>query len=110
MTAGLVDWRTSSYSGPQGNCVEVGWRKSSYSAANGSCLEVNFRKSTRSAGQGNCVEVGFKKSSYSGQAGSCVEVGGSPEVVGVRDTKDRDGGMLVFERQAWRRFIRSLRG
>ena len=24
MKAGLVGWRTSSHSGPQGNCVEVG--------------------------------------------------------------------------------------
>lgn len=36
---GIV-WRTSSSSGSNGNCVQVGWRKSSYSASNGGCVEV----------------------------------------------------------------------
>jgi hypothetical protein len=36
---GIV-WRTSSYSGPNGDCVEVGWRISSYSSPNGDCVEV----------------------------------------------------------------------
>ncbi|SNR41279.1 protein of unknown function [Haloechinothrix alba] len=39
-----VAWRTSSYSGNGGNCVEVGWRKSTYSAANGGCVEVGWRR------------------------------------------------------------------
>lgn len=67
-------WRVSSYSGPQGNCVEVGWRTS-----------------TRSAGQGNCVEVA------------------SGPVVGVRDTKDRDGGMLTFAAKRWSEFLDGLK-
>ena len=35
------------------------WRKSSYSSANGQCVEVAaaWRKSSRSSGQGACVEV-----------------------------------------------------
>ncbi len=36
-------WRKSSYSGGNGDCVEVaftGWHKSSYSNANGGCVEV----------------------------------------------------------------------
>ncbi len=35
-------WRTSSYSGTNGACVEVAvaWRTSSYSSANGECIEV----------------------------------------------------------------------
>ena len=35
-------WRKSSYSGGNGECVEVatGWRKSSYSDGNGDCVEV----------------------------------------------------------------------
>jgi len=36
---GIV-WHTSSYSGTNGNCVEVGWRTSSYSGTNGDCVEV----------------------------------------------------------------------
>jgi hypothetical protein len=35
-------WRKSSYSGDNGNCVEVGWRKSSYSASNGGCVEISW--------------------------------------------------------------------
>jgi hypothetical protein len=37
-----ITWRKSSYSGGQGDCVEVGqlWRKSSYSASQGGCVEV----------------------------------------------------------------------
>lgn len=86
------------------------WRVSSRSAGQGNCVEVGFRASTHSGPQGNCVEVGWRKSTFSNGAQNYVEVGDCPEVVGVRDTKDRDGGILVFERQAWHRFIRSLRG
>lgn len=35
-------WRTSSYSGSNGSCVEVGvWRKASCSGSNGNCVEVD---------------------------------------------------------------------
>ncbi|MEO7193435.1 MAG: DUF397 domain-containing protein [Pseudonocardiaceae bacterium] len=37
---GGIVWRTSSYSGGNGNCVQVGWRTSSYSCGNGDCVEV----------------------------------------------------------------------
>ncbi|MEV5544428.1 DUF397 domain-containing protein [Saccharopolyspora shandongensis] len=92
MVSELVGWRKSSYSGVQGDCVEVGWSKSSYSAA-----------------EGNCVEVGWRKSSYSGVEGDCVEVRSAPGLVGVRDTKDRDGGTLVFSRSQWAAFVSGLR-
>jgi len=36
---GIV-WHTSSYSGGNGACVEVGWRTSSYSGGSGNCVEV----------------------------------------------------------------------
>lgn len=45
MTAPELDgivWRTSSYSGSNGDCVEVGWRKSSHSGSNGNCVEVSW--------------------------------------------------------------------
>ncbi len=37
-----ADWRTSSYSGSNGECVEVAiaWRTSSHSGTNGACIEV----------------------------------------------------------------------
>ncbi|WP_190819728.1 DUF397 domain-containing protein [Saccharopolyspora pogona] len=40
--------------------------------------EVQWRKSSRSASGGNCVEVGF-----------------APDAIGIRDSKDRDGGRLT---------------
>jgi hypothetical protein len=36
----LIVWHTSSYSGGNGNCVQVGWRTSSYSGGNGACVQV----------------------------------------------------------------------
>jgi Domain of unknown function (DUF397) len=71
------------------------WRKSSYSGSSG----------------GNCVEVGsWRKSSYSGgSGGDCVEIAGTARVVTVRDTKDRDGGMLAFTADAWATFTASLK-
>ena len=36
----MNEWRKSSYSGANGNCVEVAWRKSSHSVGNGACTEV----------------------------------------------------------------------
>ena len=50
----------------------------------------------------------WRKSSYSGHESSCLEVGRAPGVVGVRDTKDRAGGILRFDRDQWATFITSL--
>ena len=50
----------------------------------------------------------WRKSSYSGGAnGSCVEVARAGHVL-VRDTADRDGGTLAFDRVAWARFTAGL--
>ncbi|GAA4611184.1 DUF397 domain-containing protein [Saccharopolyspora hordei] len=49
------------------------------------------------------------KSSYSSNPAGCVEVAMTPELVGVRDTKDRDGGTLVFTKQKWASFIASVK-
>jgi hypothetical protein len=35
-----IVWHTSSYSGGNGACVQVGWRTSSYSWGNGDCVQV----------------------------------------------------------------------
>lgn len=37
-----IEWRKSSYSNEQGNCVEIAgnWRKSSYTADQGNCVEA----------------------------------------------------------------------
>ncbi|MEU1755686.1 DUF397 domain-containing protein [Micromonospora matsumotoense] len=53
-------------------------------------MTPQWRKSTRSGGNG----------------GSCVEVADNlPGRVLVRDTKDRDGGTLHFDRRDWTAFV-----
>ena len=47
----------------------------------------------------------WRKSSYSGTQTNCVEVASAPDMVGVRDTKDRDGGVLPVPSPAWQAFI-----
>lgn len=53
-----------------------------------------WRKSRRSDGDGNCVEVA---PSHDGTT------------IGVRDSKNRDAGILEFDRTAWRSFIDDVR-
>lgn len=87
-------WRKSSYSGSNGNCVEVAtWRKSSYSGNNGNCVEV----------------ADWRKASFSAQNGACVEAGTAGQAVAVRDSQDPDGPRLAFGASAWRAFAASLK-
>ena len=52
----------------------------------------------------------WRKSSYSeGNGGSCVETASGVGTVLVRDTTNRDGGMLTFNAGAWQAFAASLR-
>lgn len=53
------------------------------------------------------VPTNWRKSSYSGEREDCVEVA-LGEVIGVRDTKIRDGGMLVVSPVGWSAFIAVL--
>ena len=90
----FTGWRTASYSNASSNCVEVavGWRKSRYSDANGNCVEV--------------ASGDWRKSRYSDVNGSCVEVAAAEPVVGVRDTKQHEGGpVLEFPGAAWQAFL-----
>ncbi len=84
------------------------WHTSSYSGTNGGCVEVGWRTSRHSAGEGNCVEVGWRISSHSGPNGDCVEVAPAPDRVLVRDSKDRDGPALTVPTPAWRTFLRTI--
>jgi hypothetical protein len=36
----MIEWRKSSFSGENTNCVELGWRKSSFSGVNTDCVEL----------------------------------------------------------------------
>jgi len=51
-----------------------------------------WRKSTRSGGQGNCVEVAE-----------------TPTAIGVRDSKDPAGPILVFTRTEWQAFVAGVK-
>ena len=87
-----------------------GWRKSSHSFANGNCAEVAaWRKSTASTGNGECAEVGAWRTSSHSKSGNCAEVGQDGAVVGVRDSQDPDGPVLVFGPAAWAEFLAMVR-
>ncbi|MEV0697359.1 DUF397 domain-containing protein [Saccharopolyspora sp. NPDC050389] len=48
----------------------------------------------------------WHKSSYSGNSGNCVEVAGHPDGTRyVRDTKDRERGVLAFGAAQWAAFV-----
>ncbi|WP_307834821.1 DUF397 domain-containing protein [Paractinoplanes lichenicola] len=48
----------------------------------------------------------WHKSTRSGANGNCVEVAENLDgIVALRDTKDRDGGTLIFTHAEWQAFI-----
>ncbi|MEU5780725.1 DUF397 domain-containing protein [Micromonospora lupini] len=47
----------------------------------------------------------WRTSTRSGGEGNCVEVAGFADVVGVRDSKDRQGPTLTFTESAWSAFV-----
>jgi hypothetical protein len=50
------------------------------------------------------------KSSYSNNGGECVEVAPTfSDIVPVRDSKDPDGGALLFPAPAWHAFVAGVR-
>ncbi|CAG7606001.1 DUF397 domain-containing protein [Actinacidiphila bryophytorum] len=71
--------------------------------------ELNWFKSSYSGSSGDdCIEVAlaWHKSSYSsGSSGDCVEVATCPEVVHVRDSKDKEGPQLAFTPTEWSAFV-----
>jgi hypothetical protein len=72
------------------------WRKSSYSGTSGNCVEV--------------AQATWGKSSISGQSQNCVEIAGDlPAAIGVRDSKDPSGPVLVFAPGVWRAFITGVK-
>jgi hypothetical protein len=56
------------------------------------------------------VNLQWRKSSYSGNGGGdCVEVASLPDVVAVRDSKDRNGPALGFAADAWAAFVSGIK-
>ena len=71
---------------------------------------MDWRASSASMGNGACAEVAaWRKSSHSAGAGECAEVGQDGAVVGVRDSQDPGGPVLVFGPVAWVAFLEGLR-
>lgn len=53
--------------------------------------------------------INWRKSSRSGNnGGDCIEVGSEPDIVGIRDSKNRAGGHLAISPQQWTRFVASI--
>jgi Domain of unknown function (DUF397) len=52
--------------------------------------------------------VNWRKSSYSNSQGACVEVAGFADQMAVRDSKDRGGPLLSFDRRDWSAFLANL--
>ncbi|MDQ3887190.1 MAG: DUF397 domain-containing protein [Actinomycetota bacterium] len=75
---------------------------------------VAWRRSTRSTDNANCVEVAFlgaawRRSSRSTATANCVEVAAAGPAVGVRDSKDPEGPVLVLPGPAWAGFVTEIR-
>ncbi len=56
------------------------------------------------------MKLNWRKSSYSGGEGNCVELATLPHGGhAVRDSKNKDGPVLQFSRDAWRAFIADVK-
>ncbi|MEC3893133.1 DUF397 domain-containing protein [Nocardiopsis sp. LDBS1602] len=70
------------------------FRKSSYSTAQDNCVEVAQ------------VTPAFRKSSYSTAQENCVEVAGLPTGAAIRDSKNPGDGFLAVGASEWSAFAR----
>ncbi|MET9710842.1 DUF397 domain-containing protein [Nocardiopsis alba] len=70
------------------------FRKSSYSSAQENCVEVAQ------------VAPAFRKSSYSSGGDNCVEVAGLPTGAAIRDSKNPGDGFLAVGASEWSAFAR----
>ena len=71
------------------------FRKSSYSSSQENCVEV-------------APILTFRKSSYSGHQDNCVEVADLPTGAAIRDSKNPDHGFLPIGASEWTAFARLI--
>jgi hypothetical protein len=64
--------------------------------------------SSRGAVEADLSRATWKKSSYSSANGECVEVAVLDGAVAVRDSKNPDGGALVFRPEEWTSFLHGV--
>ena len=72
-------------------------------------MDANWRKSSHSFANGNCTEVGAWRTSSHSAGGNCAEVGQDSAVVGVRDSQDPDGPVLMLSPKSWTAFVTGLK-
>jgi hypothetical protein len=84
------------------------WRKSSRSQINGQCLQARWHGPSRSIGNANCVQAAWRKSSWSA-AHNCTEVRSLGAHVEVRDSKDPGGPVLAFSAGDWNAFLEEIK-
>lgn len=119
------NWRKSSYSGNNGNCVEIGvvdlsppvsgWHKSSHSGSDGDCVEIGVVELPPAAGgwhessptSNGADSVNFNLMT-SGQA-PANSPANAVRLLAVRDSKDPAGPRLHFTPSAWTTFARDIK-
>jgi hypothetical protein len=57
----------------------------------------------------NPARARWHKSSYSGSGNNCVEVAQARALSAVRDSKNPDGGHLIFGADAWQAFVADIK-
>ncbi|MGW8526297.1 DUF397 domain-containing protein [Nocardiopsis sp. NPDC055824] len=81
---------------------------------------IQWFKSSYSGGDNNCVEVGrapipfaptspWRTASYSATESHCVEVADLKAGAAMRDTKNRELGLLTFPAPEWQAFLGAAR-
>ncbi|AUS79005.1 DUF397 domain-containing protein [Actinoalloteichus sp. AHMU CJ021] len=54
-------------------------------------------------------QLRWRTSSYTGSNGSCVEIAPVGGGAAIRDTKDRDGGILIVSERSWNTFLAAVK-
>jgi hypothetical protein len=93
---------------PEIRLSRVAWRKSRRSQANGACVEVGvWAKSSHSNAASGCVEA----TTVTSRDGLQIPAGkaDTQKLILLRDSKNPDGGTLVFDEHEWSAFIAGVK-